>query len=78
MKTIADMMHFALTGKRYEPIPRVKDLEHRPRGTRNQPVRAQHISHHHAIKGGISAAAVMAENITRSNPLMKRLMQRHA
>lgn len=74
--TLTEIMHSVFTGKKIEPIKRIKDLDHVPRGHRHVPVQPRYIWHSYPIKGGITATQVMAENITGNNALFTRLKAR--
>ena len=71
--TFSELFSQTLAGKRIEPLKRVKSLLHVPRGRRNIPPSPQYIWHRFPIKDGISGSDLVAENITRTNPLFKRL-----
>ena len=76
--TIAELLSLTFSGNRIEPEKRVKDLHHVPRGQRNRVVEPRHVWHRHEIKGGISAAHLMAESVTRNNSILRRLKARNA
>lgn len=75
-KTFSDIVHQTLTGNCVEPVKRVKDLNHVPRGLRNRRVLPRYIGHRFEIKGGIPRTRVIAENIESHNTLLKRLIER--
>jgi len=75
-ETIAELMAYTMRANRVEPIMRVKDLDHVPRGMRNKPVAPRRIFHRYEIKGGIRAIDVMAENVCKDAPLLRRLSKR--
>lgn len=77
-ESISDVLSFAFSKKRIEPEKRVKDLDHVPRGGRNRAVEPRHVWHRYEIKGGITAAQLMAENVTRNNSMLRKLMARNA
>lgn len=74
-RTLSETIHHTLTARCVEPVARVKDLDHVPRGMRHLPVRPRHVSHYYPIKGGITRTAVMAKNITASNALLNKLKE---
>ena len=74
--TIAEIMHHTLAVACIEPEKRVKCLHHVPRGRRNLPESPRYIRHRFRIKGGITGARLVAENITSNNALLKRLRER--
>lgn len=70
--TFSDIVTRTISSKIWEPIPRIKDKDHVPRGRRNRTVWPRHIAHTYPIIGGISGMAIMAESITANNALLDR------
>ena len=69
-----DLIKDAIHTKRYESIPRVKQIHHIKRGLRNIPIEATFILHKYTIKNGISLNEVIIKNVIKNNSLLKRLM----
>lgn len=74
--TLTEIMQYTMRGARIEPVKRVKDIDHVPRGRRNEPVQPRYIWHTYPIIGGITGARLMAENVERHNALFRRLAGR--
>lgn len=77
-RTISEAIHYVMSASCVEPVQRVKDIDHVPRGYRDLPVRPRFIGHRFAIKGGISRRQVFAMNVTKDNALFRALLDRHA
>ncbi len=75
-RSLAEILHYTFSGKRIEPVKRVKCLDHVPRGFRAFPEHPRNIWHTYPIKNGISASKILAENIMANNSLLKRLRER--
>lgn len=72
-ETLDEIMTSRMRWPVIEPVQRVKDMDHVPRGQRHLPVSARHVWHTYPIRGGVTAASLMAANITRDNALLRRL-----
>lgn len=73
-RTLTDIVIFTLNGKCVEPVPRVKDMDHVPRGFRHLPVAPRYVGHRYEIRGGITRKAELARLITSDNTLMRKLL----
>ena len=74
--TFTEMVSNAMQARTFEPVARVKCLEHVPRGWRNRPEQPRHVRHRFPIKGGIRGADVMIASITQNNVLLHLLSKR--
>lgn len=75
-ETLSEVIAYTFRAKVVEPVRRVKDLDHVPRGHRAGAPSPRHVSHRFPIKGGVSRAELLAQNIYASNALFKQLSRR--
>lgn len=75
-ETFVEILHYTLTAKRVEPVARVKDIDHVPRGLRNRAPAARKVVHRYAIRGGISVHMLISENLSSYNTLLTRLKRK--
>jgi hypothetical protein len=71
--SLSELIDYTLSGKRVEPEKRIKEIHHVPRGLRHKPTFPRHIVHTYEIRGGITVASLVAENIMKNNVLLKKL-----
>lgn len=74
VKSLSEIMSRVISGKRVEPVKRVKCLEHVPRGLRDMPEPKRWIVHAYPIKGGKTLMETkVRENLTKNNALLSRI-----
>lgn len=75
-RTFTEMVAYAMSGKRAEPVKRVKCLEHVPRGCRQAPERPRNVIHRFEIVGGVSMTRLLTESVTAHNTLTRFMISK--
>jgi hypothetical protein len=76
--TLSEIMERVMHWPIIEPVKRVKEIHHVPRGQRHFTPQPRYIWHTYPIKGGITGGKLIAENITANNVLFRKLRERGA
>ena len=72
--TLTEIMTYTLRSLRTEPVKRVKDLNHVPRGMRNRVVQPRYVTHTYPIKGGVPLTVPMVDSVNSSwSPMLRAL-----